>query len=264
MVRFSLALLLVVSCPCLVPAADLAKIDRTIRKEPKYQYKPKYLLLVFGPKADRRVWVVLDAVADPADPYKKILGCLYVDRKGDGDLTGKSNRIEVKQSKQIPLDFESVAIESTDGKTEYELVIGAVPCLDPRTDATNREGKFVKIEPNVLVKDVTNKRWFGVRSIEEGAKVYGESPKEAPVAHIGGPLRMGFEVANGFTRKAAGEYELAVGVVTPGHGKGIVTFLCHWDDAIPKDVYPKAVLEFPNKVAGGPAIRVETILKQKC
>jgi hypothetical protein len=33
-----------------IPAMDLAKIDRTIAKEPKYQSAmPKYCLLVFGP-----------------------------------------------------------------------------------------------------------------------------------------------------------------------------------------------------------------------
>ena len=39
-------------------AVDLAKIDRTIRKEPAYQSKsPQYCLLVFGPKAETRVWL---------------------------------------------------------------------------------------------------------------------------------------------------------------------------------------------------------------
>ena len=56
---------------------DLAKIDRTIRKEPAYQTKsPRYCLLVFGPEAKTRVWLVLDG------------DLLYVDRDGDGDLTG--------------------------------------------------------------------------------------------------------------------------------------------------------------------------------
>ena len=39
------------------PAAelvDLTKVDRLIAKEPKYQNQPRYALLVFGPKADRR------------------------------------------------------------------------------------------------------------------------------------------------------------------------------------------------------------------
>src|SRR5438067_566227 len=41
-------------------AADLAKIDRTIVKEPAYKSAPKYCLLVFGPEAATRVWLVLD------------------------------------------------------------------------------------------------------------------------------------------------------------------------------------------------------------
>jgi len=41
-------------------AADLSKIDRTIGKEPAYQSKPKYCLVVFGPEAKTRIWVVLD------------------------------------------------------------------------------------------------------------------------------------------------------------------------------------------------------------
>ena len=44
-------------------AGDLRKIDRTIGKEPVYQSKPKYCLLVFGPEAKSRVWLVLDGQA---------------------------------------------------------------------------------------------------------------------------------------------------------------------------------------------------------
>src|SRR5437870_13912675 len=64
-------------------AADLSKIDRTIGKEPVYESesKPKYCLVVFGPEAKTRVWLVLDG------------DVLYVDRNGDGDLTGKDERI---------------------------------------------------------------------------------------------------------------------------------------------------------------------------
>ena len=58
------------------PAADLTKVDRSIKKEPAYQTKaPRYCLLVFGPRADYRVWLVLDG------------STLYVDRNGNGDLT---------------------------------------------------------------------------------------------------------------------------------------------------------------------------------
>src|SRR5262249_28513553 len=66
-------------------AADLTKIDRKIGKEPVYQSKPKYCLLVFGPEAKTRVWVVLDGQT------------LYVDRNGDGDLTESGERVVVKK-----------------------------------------------------------------------------------------------------------------------------------------------------------------------
>ena len=50
-------------------AVDLSKIERTIRKEPAYQSKkPKYCLLVFGPEAKSRAWVVLDGDALPIPP----------------------------------------------------------------------------------------------------------------------------------------------------------------------------------------------------
>src|SRR5262249_51344279 len=43
------------------PSANLAKIDRTIAKEPAYQTNtPKYCLLVFGPEARTHLWLVLD------------------------------------------------------------------------------------------------------------------------------------------------------------------------------------------------------------
>src|SRR6476661_5244185 len=66
------------------PAVDLAKVERTIRKEPAYKSKaPRYCLLVFGPKAEHRVWLVLDG------------DTLYVDRNGNGDLTEEGKRVEV-------------------------------------------------------------------------------------------------------------------------------------------------------------------------
>src|SRR4051812_42896462 len=42
-------------------AADLSKIDRTLKDEPKYLARaPKYCLLAFGPEAGTTVWLVRD------------------------------------------------------------------------------------------------------------------------------------------------------------------------------------------------------------
>src|SRR5687767_5410138 len=73
------------------PAVDLTTIDRTIRKEPTYQStKPLYCLLVFGPEAKTRVWMVLDD------------DVLYLDRNGNGDLTEPGERLEASEVLKRP------------------------------------------------------------------------------------------------------------------------------------------------------------------
>jgi hypothetical protein len=93
--RSTAALLIWVVCWNAGLAADLSKIDRAIRKEPTYQSKsPKYCLLVFGPEAAARVWLVHDG------------DVLYVDRNGNGDLTENGERIELAK---VPPRMESYA-----------------------------------------------------------------------------------------------------------------------------------------------------------
>ena len=47
-------------CTGSLSAVELAKIDRTIVREPTYASTPKYCLLVFGPEAKTRIWLVID------------------------------------------------------------------------------------------------------------------------------------------------------------------------------------------------------------
>ncbi len=78
-------------------SADLTKIDRAIAKEPAYKTKnPKYCLLVFGPEAKTRVWVVDDG------------GTVYVDRNCNGDLTD---------------DARTGDIVEPDGKTKHTKLV---------------------------------------------------------------------------------------------------------------------------------------------
>ena len=71
-------------------AADLSKIDRTIRKEPTYTAKqPLYGLAVFGTDVKARVWMVLDKSKPDADGYD----VLHIDLNADGDLTGVGERL---------------------------------------------------------------------------------------------------------------------------------------------------------------------------
>src|SRR5260370_12276823 len=79
---------------------DLGKLDRHIAKEPAYTAQhPLYGLLVFGPKADKRVWFVLDSSKRDSARYD----ILYVDRNADGDLTPSAKRVVAKSQPGRPV-----------------------------------------------------------------------------------------------------------------------------------------------------------------
>ena len=63
---------------------DLSKIDRTIVHEPKYRSQPHYALLVFGPRAEHRAWLVIDGDS-----------VAYIDRQGNGEFTDPADRVEL-------------------------------------------------------------------------------------------------------------------------------------------------------------------------
>ena len=85
--------------------ADLTKVDRSIKKEPAYRTKsPKYCLLVFGPEAKTRVWLVLDG------------DTLYIDRNGNGDLTEQGERVPKQGDKFLAGD-----ITEADGLTKTPI-----------------------------------------------------------------------------------------------------------------------------------------------
>src|SRR5262245_51475335 len=92
------------------PAAgvDLSKIERRIAREPVYAAgKPKYGLLVFGPQAKTRVWLVLAGKA------------LYADRTGKGDLTGPGKRLKTISRNTRMAQYHMGPILAVDGKTRY-------------------------------------------------------------------------------------------------------------------------------------------------
>jgi hypothetical protein len=227
-------------------AADLARIDRSIKKEPAYKTKTqRYCLLVFGPDAGYRIWLVLDG------------DTLHVDRNGNGDLTEAGESTKPQQTDTDPASFKPITIFGPDGKTEEKLDFALYGWFD------YKNGKNAPaIGPAVHVR--WKNRVFGSWGDETGNCKWASRPQEAPILHIDGPLQMGFEVPaeHALTRKGKDEFELFVGVGTRGLGQGSFVHLCY--STIPEDVHPSAVLEFPNKEPGKAPIRVQTVLKQRC
>jgi hypothetical protein len=191
-------------------AADLTRIDRTIAKEPRYQTQtPKYCLLVFGPEARTRVWLVLDGHV------------LYVDRNCDGDLTDPTERVP-----SVSRWTSGGEIVEPDGKTRHTNLRMML----------RREGNFV------LQLEVEGKCLHYVGSDDEDRLRFADSPQDAPIVHFGGPLT--FRLYEGAPTWFPGlNTELNVSLGTPGLGKG--SFAIRSCCTLPKGVYPVADIEFP-------------------
>jgi hypothetical protein len=234
-------LLVLLLCAAPVMAADLSKIDRTLAKEPKYQSNPQYCLLVFGPEAKTRVWLVLDR------------DVLYVDRNGNGDLTEPGKQARVATPNQDPASFED--IEILDGKTTHRFGFFLYGWFSLKF------GKGGRLEPAL---DITwkDQQRYGAWGDERSPLVFASRPEDAPIVHIGGPLRMGFEIRSPLERQAKQSYKLSAGVGTPGLGPGTFAHLRY--NVIPEGVYPRATLEFPSKAIGGTPVKVEMVLRERC
>jgi hypothetical protein len=195
-------------------ASDLAKIDRTIFKEPIYQTKPKYCLLVLGPEARTRIWLVQDG------------DILYVDRNGNGDLTetGESVKSDGRREK-----FEIGTIVEANGKTKHtDLVM-------------HRYERGMQIEMKIEGK---RKQFTGYGlQPEQPSLQFGDSPRSAPIVHFNGPLvvrpRPGLPVL-----QPGQDNPVHVELGTPGLGQAtFVFFYSH-----PEEGTPGAELDFGDQV----------------
>jgi hypothetical protein len=224
-------------------ATDLKKVDRSIKKEPAYQSKsPKYCLLVIGPEATTRVWLVLDG------------DVLYIDRNGNGDLTDKGERVERQKGKLS--QFMAGDVLDADGKTRHRSF------LVMQAEEQDETVTFV-------AGMVNGKHMFMAGADSLGTLQFADRPQDAPVIHFGGALRMGLSTKFSksgkaeFVRGEKGE-ELYAWAGTPGLGKGTFAALMHQVGGVPADVHPVAEIEFPNKKANSPPVKAKIILKQRC
>jgi hypothetical protein len=224
-------------------ALDFDKLDRRIAREPAYKSKPLYGLALLGADARTRVWMVLDGEQ------------LYVDKNCNGDLTDDGPPTGLKDKKAEPATFPIIDVSPDGGKTIYkfDVTLWSRPSLPVSASA----------EPFNQSVHVTfpDGRWFGAWGDHLGPLIFAAAAKEAPVLHFGGDLRMGFEIRNPIVREADG-ITLSACVGTPGSCPGAWVHLMY--KTIPLGVHPKVVMELPPAKAGGPPVRVEFALKERC
>jgi hypothetical protein len=257
-----------------LPAADLGKIDRTIRKEPAYQSKaPRYGLLVFGPQAADRVWLVLDG------------DTLYVDRNGNGDLTEPGEKIAAKVSKaqdpaEVGYTFE-VGDLAVGGKVHKGLIVNF-----PRLSLYANNPAFAQFSPLHAALKADPKAMAALVSVEvessrlkgggidgrlsylagfydlDGVLQFADRPADAPIVHFDGPLQVTFYGERPTLRLSRDE-DVVLVVGTPGHGPGTLAMLAY-EGAIPEKLNPKVEITFPAAAMGDSPVKECYELKQRC
>jgi hypothetical protein len=269
------------------PAADLTRLDRTIKKEPVYRSKsPKYGLLVFGPKAESRVWLVLDLAGEPADPDGS-KNTLYVDRNGDGDLTAADETVACSMKTH---GLVSSFSREPDVTFSPHFEAGDIPIRDGtagHTGLTIDVGAYIQRHRPVSVSVKAN----GTDDQFAGGPLlaFADRPQEAPVIHFAGPLTMRVAMENGrlhvpinYADKADADtwyaehppwYEqsplvggesrmLAAQIGTPGLGRG--TFATLSAGIPPAALHPVAEIRFPTADPKAAPIRMKVDLDKRC
>jgi hypothetical protein len=207
-----------------VGGGDLRKIDRTIAKEPAYQGRPKYCLLVLGPEARTHVWLVLDG------------DTLYVDRSGNGDLTATGKRFVLaldeydrKRGKRV---WKVGDVEAPGGKVRYTgLRVSEISeAASQVTGLGAGYGVAVKVP---MAGHRVLQAAGGLVYPHHGFRLqFAARAQDAPIIHFGGPLRM---ILLQPERLSAGmkvgvHYEIEARVGTPGLGKDTAALI---DEDVP-------------------------------
>jgi hypothetical protein len=251
-------------------AADLAKIDRTFRKEPAYRTKaPKYGLLAFGPEGKDRVWLVRDGDS------------LFVDRNGNGDLTEPGERVAAENKPGRDLEEEGGDFDIGDvtvgGRTHKALAISFLPLRHYADSwfpgakaalAKDPKALVVRINADVAVSGIKGGGLGGRVSFTAGAAdvagvlLFAATPAEAPVVHLGGPLQVTFYGERPSLRvgRTSG---LTLVVGTPGVGPGTFAML-DYEGTVPAAAKPVADVSLPPAKPGSPPPREKWEIKERC
>jgi hypothetical protein len=252
-------------------AGEPAKVERTIAKEPNYKGKPRYCQLVFGPKASEWVWLVQDGEV------------LYVDRRGNGDLTGAECKILAAKTPERTVegrfDFEVTDL-TVGGRVHKKLMVHLRPLtqyaegsLGKRAEvkaalAKDAHAAVASIYAEVDVPGLKGSgvgrraRFLAGPADLTGVLLLGDSPANAPIVHFGGPLQVTF-YSERPTLRLGRSTDMVLVVGTPGEGPGTFAMVAY-EDTIPEQARPVAEIAFPSARPGGAPIVERFELKQRC
>jgi hypothetical protein len=259
-----LPLVIVPSCHADQPGlVDLSKIERSIAKEPVYQSEPHYALLVFGPQAAHRSWMVMDGN-----------DVMYLDRNGNGDLTEPEERMELDREATM-----KVGIAEGSGYSGLNVFqIGAVAGVKLRFDFWVRKRDYVpkdEWERNIMRERAVNHWENGtlLKIAADGSQVQNPllmatKPGDAQITHFDGPLTFGLRSGTGQKLKPWPEsttFDVRIGTpaLSPrNYPRRLFSPL--GVSELPADVHPNAVFEYTAKKPGDAPIVQTVKIDNRC
>ncbi len=245
-----------------VRAGGLDQIERALLKEPAYQSKaPKYALLVLGPEARTRIWLVLDGTT------------LYVDRNGNGDLTEAGEKVSGTKGSQASLEEDVYTFtigELRDGERRHRNVtlivtgLGAASKTEAAASSSPRSLSFrIRMEAEIPGLEGVTKdgRVLQAAGLNAGSLRFADQLREAPILHFAGPLTL--VVFGQQALRVNRETELYLGLGTQGRGQGTFVYTAY-EGAVPPAIYPRAEIAFPAQKPGDPPVKKIYELKGRC
>jgi protocatechuate 3,4-dioxygenase beta subunit len=232
-------------------------------KEPKYQHEPRYALLVFGPKREQRVWMVLDG------------GALYVDRNANGDLTEADEKVNPKVGDPTQIGNPGMYIRMD----EYEFTVKT---------GTEGSSKFkfwlwIRAEKHAPTNDFEKKlhaHWqklrhqigtlYRLEGLGQGQTplIFMPRPSDAQVCAMDGSLTFVEKMPEHqmLKRGEAGGH-LAFHIVVTGYpyrGAEHPLYNPLATKEVPEGAHLEVEIEYPGKEANAPPLRRKYLLKQRC
>jgi hypothetical protein len=237
------------------PAIDLAQIDRSIVKEPPYVGRPHYALIVVGPRAEHRSWLVMDGDET-----------LYFDRNGNRDLTDPEDhiRLDAEATEKMHMAEES----NLSGMNVFDL--GTVSGVALRFDYWVRKKGFVPADERLrkFIQEREANDWENGtlwRLATKGAQaqnpvLLAARPADAQILHLAGPLTFALkwgelQALQPWPKTTVFDVHIGTSALPPkNYNHRMFSPLTEFE--IPRNVHPRAKFEFPPRSPGSePVVR---------
>jgi RNA polymerase sigma factor (sigma-70 family) len=234
-------------------------------KEPKYQNEPRYALVVFGPKRDHRVWMVLDGTT------------LYVDRNGNGDLTEPDERLEPNNPKDGSNHFGGSGSHTHFDVFEFTVRAGIGGTGKFKLHHWIRAENFV---PKTDFDRQLHAKWLELRYENstlwrqdgqgqgQTPVVFMPKPADAQVCALDGPLTFVLKLGeNQVLKRGEAGCDLAFHIAVmgrPHRGAEQQFYNPLATTEVPEGAHLVADIEYSSKAANTPPLHRKYLLKQRC